>query len=89
MQVLCLYGPRYQYKPPWAYIRRGDLTENLYIFISIHGGAFFRNFTSILIERMIYLWGIEFCISLRPRAVYVIRARFACDEIINSLREKK
>ena len=29
------------------------------------------------------------CIWLRPRAVHVMHARFARDEIINSLREKK
>ena len=32
-------------------------------------------------------WGIQFCIWLRPRAAHVMRASFARDEIINSLRE--
>ena len=40
-------------------------------------------------ERSIYLWRIAFCIWLRPRAVHVMHARFARDEIINSLRENK
>ena len=31
------------------------------------------------------LWRIDFCIRLRPRAVHVMHARFARDEIINSL----
>ena len=35
------------------------------------------------------LWSLEICIWLRPRAVYVMRARFARDEIINLLRENK
>ena len=43
----------------------------------------------IFIERKIYLWCIEFCIWLRPRVVHVMHARFARDEIINSLRENK
>ena len=54
MQVLCLYGPRYQYKPPWAYIRRGDLTENFlrYEFEGlIFGGAYtWRSFFSEFYE---------------------------------------
>ena len=39
-----------KYKPPGAYIRRGDLTEGFlpYDFGGlIHGGAYFRNFTVI------------------------------------------
>ena len=39
-------------------------------------------------ERKIYLWRIEFCIGLRPRAVHVMHAGFACDKIINSLRSR-
>ena len=41
-----------KYKPPGAYIRRGDLTEGFlrYEFEGlIHGGAYFRNFTVIII----------------------------------------
>ena len=37
-----------KYKPPGAYIRRGDLTEGFlrYEFEGlVHGGAYFRNFT--------------------------------------------
>ena len=43
----------------------------------------------IFIERKIYLWGIDLCIWLRPHAVHVMRARFARDEIVNSLRENQ
>ena len=41
----------------------------------------------IFIERLIF-GGIEFCSSLRPRAVNRLRARFARDEIVKSLRSE-
>ena len=45
-----------KYKPPGAYIRRGDLTEGflLYEFQGlIFGGAYFRNFTIALLQLVI------------------------------------
>ena len=40
------------------------------------------------VHEKIYLWRIEFCSWLRPRAVSRLRARFARDEIIKSLRSE-
>ena len=47
-----------------------------------------RNATSLADTKHLFidLWGLEFCIWLRPRVVYVMHAR---DEIINLLRESK
>ena len=42
----------------------------------------------IFIERFIYLWGIELCSWLRPRAFSRLCARLARDEIIKSLRSE-
>ena len=54
------------YKPPGAYIRRGDLTEGFlrYEFVGlIFGGAYFRNFTvskkeetSLPNSTVVFLW---------------------------------
>ena len=38
------------------------------------------------IQRKIYLWSLEFCSWLRPRAVSRLHSRFARDKIIKSLR---
>ena len=46
-----------KYKPPVAYIRRGDLTEGFlrYEFWGlINGGAYFRNFTVLCNMRMLH-----------------------------------
>ena len=43
----------------------------------------------IFIEKLIYLWAIEFCFWQRPHPAHVMRVRLAHDEIINSLRENK
>ena len=40
-------------------------------------------------QRLVYLWGIEFCSWLRPRAVSRLCARFVRDEIIKSLRSAR
>ena len=56
---LVLLGAISKYKPPGAYIRRGDLTEGFlrYDFGGltfggglIHGGAYFRNFTVFFVH---------------------------------------
>ena len=41
------------------------------------------------IHEKIYLWRIELCSWLGPRAVSRLRARFARDEIIKSLRSEQ
>ena len=51
--LLCIWGQFSKYKPPGAYIWRGDLTggfcvtnlRGLYLELLIHGGSYFRNFT--------------------------------------------
>ena len=56
-----------EYRPPGAYIWRGDLTEGFlrYLFGGlIHGGAYFRNFTVALQTTgvLLYnLWAILVC----------------------------
>ena len=50
-----------------------------------------RHMTSLADTKHIFidLWRIEFCSWLRPRAVRRLRARFARDDIIKSLRSEK
>ena len=48
LSYFCIWGQFPKYKPPGAYIRKGDLTEGFlrYRFGElIHGGAYFRKFT--------------------------------------------
>ena len=48
--LFCICGAISKYKPPGAYVRRGNLTEGFlhYDFGGlIHGGAYFWNFTVV------------------------------------------